>query len=66
VTKKPGDACEEKVQCSDLGAGYDCVEKKCTSKETGKEVGDSQEESGKLNDGFCLICTYVKMNRFVK
>jgi len=56
VAKKPGDACEEKVQCSEVGAGYDCVEKKCTSKETGKEVGDSQEESGnkdKCTDPTC-------------
>jgi len=47
VAKEPESACEEKVQCLELGPLFDCVEKKCTSKETTKKEGDSHEESGK-------------------
>jgi hypothetical protein len=42
VAEQLGSACEEKVQCSKLGALVDCVDKKCTKKE-----GDSQKESRK-------------------
>jgi len=51
VAKELGSDCEEKVQCSTLDPLFDCVEKKCTSKETGKKEEDSQEESG--NKGKC-------------
>jgi hypothetical protein len=47
VAKEMGSACEEKVQCSELGTGVDCVEKKCASTETVKKEEGSQKESGR-------------------
>ena len=47
MAKEPDYACEEKVQCFELGPSVDCVENKCASNETTKKEGDSQEGSGK-------------------
>jgi len=66
VDKGLGSACEGKVSCTEPGAFFDCGGNRCISNETVKNEGDSQKESGKQNDGFCLICTFFKMNRLVK
>ena len=66
MDKGLGSACEGKVPCTEPGAVLDSVVNKFNSNETVKNEGDSQKESGKQNDGFCLICTFFKMNRLVK
>lgn len=47
MVKEKGSACQEKVQCSELGSSFDCVEDKCTSQKTMEKEGDIQEGSGK-------------------